>query len=226
MVLSRRTFLQTAGAGALATRLFAAPPDSAKPNPDLENLGSVALREAERLKATYCDIRIIRYRRQSLMVRLNPERGTGKTLEVPSVSDGGSFGFGVRVIANGCWGFAASPLVSKEEIARITAEAVTVARANAALKSQPVELAPVKAYRDRWHTPHERDPFSVPLEEKLEITRAAAGEVKKGRGVFSSNCSLSFRSEDKYFASSEGSSIQQLNLQTYGLLNATAVDAS
>jgi TldD protein len=225
MLLSRRTFLQTAGAGALATRLFAATADSTQPNPDLENLGAVALREAERLKATYCDIRIIRYRRQSLMVRLNPERGTGKTLEVPSVSDGGSFGFGVRVIANGCWGFAASPLVSKEEIARITAEAVTVARANAALKSQPVELAPVKAYRDRWQTPHERDPFSVPLEEKLEIIRAAAGEVKKGRGVFSSNCSLSFRSEDKYFASSEGSSIQQLNLQTYGLLNATAVDA-
>src|SRR5262249_31781165 len=133
---------------------------------------------------------------------------------------------GVRVIANGCWGFAASPLVSTEEIARITAEAVTVARANAALKSQPVELAPVKAYRDRWETPHERDPVSVPLEEKLEIIRAAAGEVKKGREVFSSNCSLSFRSEDKYFASSEGSSIQQLNLQTYGLLNATVVDAS
>src|SRR5262245_32815562 len=100
-MISRRRFLE---AGALATRLFAAPDGSTKPNPELENLGAVALRETKRLKATYCDIRIIRYRRQTLSVRLNPERGTGKTLEVPSVSDNASFGFGIRVIANGCWG--------------------------------------------------------------------------------------------------------------------------
>ena len=223
-MFTRRTFLQSSAATALSSRLFAAAPASAKPNAELENLGAVALREAKKLKATYCDIRIIRYRRQNLSVRMNPERGGGRTLEVPNISDGGSFGFGVRVIAEGAWGFAASPLVTKEEIARITGEAVTVARANAVLKSRPVELAPVPAYRDRWQTPHERDPFAVPIEEKLELIRAAASEVKKGKDVFSSACNLSFRSEDKYFASSVGSSIQQLNLQTYASVNGTAVD--
>jgi TldD protein len=93
-------------------------------------------------------------------------------------------------------------------------EAVAVARANAAIRSKPLELAPVPVYRERWQTPHERDPFAVPLEEKLELIRTAAAEVKKEKGVFSANCNLSFRSEDKYFASSVGSSIQQLNLQT------------
>ena len=132
------------------------------------------------------------------------------------IDDGGSFGFGVRVIVDGAWGFSASPLVKKEEIARITGEAVAVARANAAIRTKPVELAPVPAYRTRWQTPHERDPFAVPIEEKLELIRTAAAEVKKKQQVFSSGCTLSFRSEDKYFASSEGSSIQQLNLQTYG----------
>ena len=70
-----------------------------RPNPELENLGAVALREAKKLKATYADIRIIRYRQQFLTVRLNPERGTGKTLEVPVINDGGSFGFG----SGGCF---------------------------------------------------------------------------------------------------------------------------
>ena len=222
-MLSRRVFLQS-GAAAFATRVFAAPADATKPNPELENLGAVALREAKKLKATYCDIRIIRYRTQFINVRLNPERGTGKTLEVPNVNDGGSFGFGVRVIYDGAWGFAASPNVKPEEIVRVTGEAVEVARANAILKSRPLVLAPVPAYRAYWRTPHERDPFSVPIEEKLELIRSAAGEVKKGKEVFSSSCMLAFRSEDKYFASSAGSSIQQLNLQTYGLVNATAVD--
>src|ERR1022692_2597170 len=222
--LTRRAFLGSSTAAALSTRLFAAPQGSTKPNPDLENLGAVALHEAKKLKASYADIRIIRYRQQFLTVRLNPERGTGKTLEVPVVSDGGSFGFGVRVIVDGAWGFAASPLVTQEEIARMVGEAVVVARANVAIRSKPVELAPVPIYRERWQTPHERDPFAVPLEEKLELIRTAAAEVKKEKGVFSANCNLSFRSEDKYFASSVGSSIQQLNLQTYGGVNATATD--
>src|ERR1700733_3123622 len=109
--LTRRNFIQntaiqsTAAAAMFAGRLFPAPSGAKKPNPELENLGAVALGEAGKLKASYCDIRIIRYQRQMVSVRLNPERGTGKTLEVPFVSNSGSFGFGVRVILNGVWGF-------------------------------------------------------------------------------------------------------------------------
>jgi len=222
-MFTRRSFLQSS-TGLLAARLFAAPPGSTTPSPELENLGAAALAEAKKLKATYCDIRIVRYRRQVLSMALNPQRGTGKTLEAPNVTDGGSFGFGVRVIAGGAWGFAASPFVNNDEIARVTGEAVGVARANAALQSSPVELCPVNSYRERWQTPHERDPFSVAVAEKMELIRSAAAEVKKEKRVFSSVCNLTFRSEDKYFASSEGSSIQQLNLQTHGELSATAVD--
>src|SRR5215831_10844008 len=172
VMLTRRTFLNSS-AGAFATRLFAAPADAKTPNPELEKLGEAALGAAKKLKASYCDIRIIRTRQQFLNIRLNPERGTGKTLEVPGVGDGGSFGFGVRVIVDGAWGFAASPIVKPEEIARITGEAVQVAKANAVMKSKPVILAPVPAYRDYWQTPHERDPFATPVEEKLELIRAA-----------------------------------------------------
>ena len=80
-----------------------------------------ALRQAKKLKASYCDIRINRYRDQSVSMRLSPERGTGKTLEVPGIRDTDSFGFGVRVIVDGAWGFASSPLVTPAEISRITA---------------------------------------------------------------------------------------------------------
>ena len=99
-----------------------------------------------------------------------------------------------------------------------------VAKANASLMNKPVVLAPVPAYTDYWQTPHERDPFEVPIQEKLELIRSAAAEAKKSQQVFSAGCTLAFRKEDKYFASSVGSSIQQLNLQTYGIVNSTAVD--
>ena len=224
-MISRRLFL-SASSAALAAELFGAARESKSPNPALEKLAGTALREAKKLKATYCDIRINRYHDQSVGIRLSPERGTGKTLEVPNVNDTESFGFGVRVIVNGAWGFAASPIVTPEEIVRMTGEAVTVARANASITKQRVILAPVKVYKDRWTSPFERNPFDVPIAEKLELLREATGEVKKNRRVFNSFGTLNFHSEDKYFASSEGSSIQQLIVQSFAILNATAIDIS
>ncbi len=221
-MVSRRTFLGSSAAA--AAHLFAAAPGARQPSSGLEKLAAVALSEAKKLKASYCDIRIARYRDQSVSIRLTPERGTGKSLEVPSVFESSSFGFGVRVIANGTWGFSSSPVVTAEEIARITAEAVLIAKANSALQAKPVQLAPVKAYRDRWVSPLETDPFSVPIGEKLERLRGVATELKNNQKVFGSNASLNFRSEDKYFASSEGSSIQQLVIQTYANAGASAVD--
>jgi len=221
-MLTRRDFL--AASAMVAGNLFAAPKDSKTPSAELEKLGDVALREAKKHKASYCDIRIVRLRDQRIGMRPTPERGTSKTLAIPNVSEDSSFGFGVRVIVNGAWGFAASPIVTPEEIARVTGEAVIIAKANAAIQPKPVMLAPVKAYRERWETPHDKDPMAVPVAEKLDLLRGAAEDVKKSTRVFSGAASLSLRSEDKYFASSEGSSIQQLILQIYGNLNATAVD--
>lgn len=221
-MLTRRHFL--ASSAAFAANLFGAPKDRKTPSADLEKLGAVALREAKKNKATYSDIRIVRIRDQRIGLRLSPERGTGKTSSVPTVMEDASFGFGVRVIVDGAWGFAASPVVTAEEIARITREAVVVAKANASIQPKPVKLAPTKAYRDVWVTPHDKDPFDVPTGEKLELLRRVSDEVKKGSRVFSGSASLSLRSEDKYFASTEGSSIQQYILQIYGNVDATAVD--
>ncbi len=224
MTFTRRAFVRTSAASLAAAELFAAPKEAARPNAALEKLADNALREAKKQKASYCDIRINRYRDQMLTARLSPERGTGKTLEVPQVADSDSFGFGVRVIVDGAWGFASSPVVTPEEIARVTAEAVTVARANASIKTRAVQLAPVKAVRTRWTSPFEKDPFTVPMEEKLALLFDAGREVKKQPKVFLAMGNLAFHSEDKYFASSEGSSIQQLIVQTFSGLSANAVD--
>ena len=71
---------------------------------------------------------------------------------------------------------------------------MSIAKANSALQSQPVQLAPVKAYRDRWVSPLEKDPFTVPIGEKLELLRAVAAELKKNQRVFGSNAALNWPS--------------------------------
>ena len=225
---NRRAFLQnttTAAGLAFASELFGSAADpSSQPTKSLEALAAAALNEAARQGASYCDIRINRYRDQYSGYRLSPQRGGTVTDEVPFVTDQQSFGFGVRVISKGQWGFASSPLVTEEEIVRITREAVTVANANATLQAAPVQLAPTGSYKDRWVSPHDIDPFSVSVGEKLELIRKATLTIKRNPKVQMAYGALGFHAEDKYFASTEGSSIQQYIVQVYPYLMATAVD--
>lgn len=223
-MLNRRQFL-AASSVAFANKLFGAPSTSKTPEEALEKLGAVALEQGKKLKASYCDIRIVRLRTQNVSMRMTTERGSDRTISVPNLSEQSTFGFGVRVMMNGAWGFASSPIVTPEEIARVTGEAAIIAKANATIQSRPVRLAATKSYREVWVTPHDVDPFEISASEKIALLTDATEEVKKNARVLTGTASLTFRNEDKYLATSEGSSIQQYLLQIYGGVDATAVDA-
>ena len=129
---SRRDFLRSCGASALALAAIDMVPgafvthrlEAASLPPDqLEKFGAVALEKARALGATYADIRINRYRTQTVLLRSTPDWTTGAINNVPSVTDEESFGFGVRVIHGGAWGFAASATLDRDTVARITTEA-------------------------------------------------------------------------------------------------------
>jgi TldD protein len=232
--LSRREFLRSVGiaAGAAAVVDIIDGPfwlvDELHAQPlaltDLEDLADVALERARALGASYADIRINRYRNRSVSLRTSPERGSERVHHVPGVIETGSLGFGVRVIHSGSWGFAAAPQVTKDAIARATADAVAIARANAAIQRKPVQLAPVPAYKDRYVTPHTRDPFEVSIQDQIALLQGVHDAAGKVKGMRSMNSGMTFRTEDKYFASSDGSSIQQLILQSSPMFTATAVD--
>ena len=231
---SRRAFLGRCGAGAAAwTALGAGGWETARagalaaafdPN-RLAELAAFAMERARSAGASYADIRINRYRDQAVGLRVQTDRATGKPVEVPSVSDDGSFGFGLRVLADGAWGFSASYDVTRDAIARAAAEAVEIARANAPLRRRPVELAPTPSYRDTYRTRIVTDPFAVPIEQKLELLRAAAAKARTVAGVFSVMGRIDARLEDRFFASTEGSVIEQHVYQIAPEINATAVES-
>jgi TldD protein len=230
---SRRIFLGRCGVGAAWTALGAGGWETARAGalaaafePErLAELAALAMERAKAAGASYADIRINRYRRQSVRLRVQADRTTGKPVEVPSVSDDGSFGFGLRVLAEGAWGFSASYDVTRDAIAHAAAEAVEIARANAPLRRRPVELAPTPSYRDTYRTHIVTDPFAVPIEQKLELLRAAAAAARSVAGVFSAMGNIGVRLEDRFFASSEGSIIEQHIYQIDPEIIATAVEA-
>lgn len=180
-----------------------------------DDLADAALSTARQLGATYADIRIARYRNEAVSTR---ER------QVTQVSRSQSFGLGVRVLVDDTWGFASSRQVTSEAAQSVTRQAVEIARANAAHQRRPVRLAPVHKVEADWKSTFELDPFDQPLEAKTALLLEINETALKVSGVSFVNSSVFFRNEQKYFASSEGSRINQYIIRAYPSFTVTAVD--
>jgi TldD protein len=134
----------------------------------------------------------------------------------------GAAGFGVRVIHSGTWGFASSPIVTEDEIRRITRIAAEVARASAIAKKTDVKLAAVQAYQAFWATTVQKDPDTVPRETKQDFVQKVVDAVVRNKDVQNVNVSVQVSYEWKYFASSEGSYIEQESYFTSPSFSVTA----
>ncbi|MET0211997.1 MAG: metallopeptidase TldD-related protein, partial [Vicinamibacterales bacterium] len=134
----------------------------------------------------------------------------------------GAAGFGVRVIHSGVWGFASSPIVTEDEIRRITRIATEVAKASAIAKRMDVTLAPVPAYTEYWASPFEKDPRSISQDDKQAFVQKIVDAVVKTKEVTSVNASVQLEHEWKYLATSEGSYIEQEIFTTTPTFTVTA----
>jgi TldD protein len=177
-------------------------------------LAEEALATAKRLGASYADIRINRYRSESITTR---ER------QVQNVARSQDFGFGVRVLVRGTWGFAASSIVTVDEIRRVTQVAVDIARANSAFQRKRVTLAPIDRAVASWKSAFERDPFDVPLDDKIQFLLALNGTAMKTTGVSFVNSSMVWVNEQRFLATSDGSRIEQYLIRGQPQFNVTAV---
>jgi len=180
----------------------------------LKELADLALDVARMRGATYADVRIVHRRTHQVTVRNGA---------VGSLTAAETLGFGVRVIADGAWGFAASSRLTRREVEQVAAEAVEVARASSTVGREPVDLGPPEVHVDTYRTPFEIDPFQVPLEEKLSLLMAADEAMRRVRGVRVTQGSVVAWRESKVFASTEGSYIEQDLVETGGGIVAYAV---
>ena len=180
-------------------------------------LADAALATAGKAGASYADIRLNRYRTETIST---------SEQRVQLISAEESYGAGVRVLVNGIWGFAATSRTTTEEIRKAALEAVAIAKANAALQRKRVELAPVKARRDSWNSGFQKNPFDVPLESKIGLLLKINATAQKVKGASFVDSSLHFGQEVKYFVSTEGCEIEQDLIRSEGSFNVTAVDRS
>ncbi|MCX8058797.1 MAG: TldD/PmbA family protein [Spirochaetes bacterium] len=174
-----------------------------------------ALNLAKLNGASYADIRIIETTGEWIKV---------KNGLVDNYKYYTKLGFGVRVIVNGGWGFAASSVLNEEEIDRITKYACQIAKSSSYLRNKYVELAYEPPYNDVWQTLIQVDPFKVSFDKKLGLLLEVDKILRKDEKIKIAEGTLGFEKEIKYFANSEGSMIKQTFFVSGGGYSATAIE--
>ncbi len=171
----------------------------------MKEIGSLALDTAKVRGATHAEARIVDERRRALATR------NGR---IASASDSESLGIGVRVIADGSFGFAATDDLTREGVEGCAAQAVQIARASARVKSAELHLVPEPAHVAEWASPCKIDPFGISIEKNLELLFAIDTELRKVRGVTLAETGMNFRRYEQWFYSTEGSEILQTFVTT------------
>lgn len=174
-----------------------------------------ALNTAKVKGARYADIRIIDRREQVVSV---------KNGNVDGVGDQDSQGFGVRVLMGNSWGFASSAYLKKEEIERVTDLAVEIARAGAVAPGEHVDLGAPASAVGKYSTPIKIDPFTVSLEEKLDLLFRADALMRRNAGVKVAESNVTSIRRHKFFGNTEGSYLEQTIYECGGGIGATAVN--
>ena len=180
----------------------------------IKRMADTAIFTASKNGSSYSDFRLSNFRSQNISAREQV---------IQNINDNENFGFSVRVIIEGTWGFAASSTFSESEVAGIAQIACDIARANKKIQLNSVKLVPVSSYNETWITPVKKSSFDVPVDDKVKKLFSINEKAKSAGADYCSSFIWSVN-EWKYFASSEGSYIKQDLHRIYTSFDVTVID--
>ncbi len=229
--MRRRDFITTGGAAAAGLALAPSllqgftSPQGLTPGQGLttrrvgdaynRDIAGAALDAATRAGASYADVRVSTNRSQNVATREQIVTG---------LSDSETSGIGVRVLVNGTWGFAASRIQTRDSAEEIARKAVAQAKANSVAQRRPVELAAIGPSEEgEWRSPIEVDPFTVSIEDKVDLLLRANAAALQVSGARFASSSMSFIREEKFFASTDGIITNQTTYRCWPRMNISAV---
>lgn len=167
--------------------------------------------------ASYADIR----RTQRLSQNIKVKNGN-----VEALSQNEDAGFGIRVLHNGAWGFAASSILTPAEFKRIANLALEIAKASATTKKNEVVLAENEVYKDKYISKFRIDPFAVPVNQKLDLLIRSTEILMKHPKIKVAEASMDFFKTEKIFANTDGSLIEQSIIESGAGAMAVAVEGT
>jgi TldD protein len=164
----------------------------------------------------YADIRVVRRQIEEIEV---------KNGSVEGLTHDEEFGFGIRILFRGAWGFACSSNVSPKEMSSVLGKALRIAKASSTVKGKGVSFPAAPAVVDRYRTVISVDPFEIRAERKLDLLMKADEIMRRNKKVKISEAFMGSYKTDKTFASTEGSYIEQEIVECGAGISATAIDS-
>jgi TldD protein len=171
----------------------------------MKEIGAWALNVCNARGVQFADLRIVDELQRGLATK------NGK---VAHAADSNSMGIGIRVLANGAWGFAATEDLTRAGVETTAQQAMEIARASAQVKEHDVTLAPEKPHVDDWASAYKIDPFSISVEENLDLLMKVDAELLKVQGITLAETNMNFRRYEQWYYSNEGADIHQVKVTT------------
>jgi TldD protein len=165
----------------------------------------------------YADIRYVFRTNQSIAV---------KDQQIESMTLTDDLGIGIRVIVDGCWGFASTSDLTDEELEKTANRAIKIARASALTKRGEVILDKLTPFVDKYRTRFKEDPFGISLDDKIGLLLDATRILRKNKSVKIAEANMDFFRTRKIFCSTEGAFLEQEIVESGGGYTATAVSGS
>ncbi|HPM00989.1 MAG TPA: TldD/PmbA family protein [Candidatus Cloacimonadota bacterium] len=175
----------------------------------------MAMEKAVQLGADYADIRIQKTTSESIYLQ---------NFSVKESNQNVLYGYGIRIMKDGAWGFAHSNIFTDEALVKTVQKAFETAKLSALVKNGAgLRLANEKSYDATYRTPFKIDPFNIPLKEKaelfMEINRRMLNykEIKKAVTFFNA------QKDEKLYASTLGTRLDINTLYINPMVTAYAM---
>jgi TldD protein len=163
----------------------------------MRDLCALAVDAATGAGADYADARVVLKRNQLVAT---------KNGRVERQMDAESEGIGVRVLVGGAWGFACDRRLTEEGAREAALRACSFARSATGPHSR--QLAPVEPRTGTYRSPFRRDPFEIPLADKVAQC-LRADEALQGPDIKVRQAMVRAQREHKFLLSSEGTEVEQ-----------------
>lgn len=177
-------------------------------------LAELAINRVRHSGAEYGDIRIQQIDTQTII---------GEDRRIADIQYTEDLGFGIRVLQNGAWGFAASPILSVEEIPRVVELAIQIAKCSASINRNGIRLTAEPIYQGLVKTPWEWNPFHIPLEEKTSLLLSVMERLHQQPGIVRSKATMWANRDRKLLVTMDGTHLSFDLMAVQGGCEATAL---
>jgi TldD protein len=175
----------------------------------MQDKAEFILAKASNQSISYCEARVEQYSNETLNVE-------GSLLK--SSFDYSSEGVGIRVIANGAWGFSSTTNMDKSSLEDAVNSAIRIARSAGEKRRKPVTLRDVNPSRANITTPVSLKFREVDFREKITSLIECNKMLKASDDVIRTSATIVGAESNKYIATSDGAGVGLKQSLAFGSL--------